>query len=146
MRNRILMRFSDGIRTFFRGIHAQKNMRHLLVLANDAAAYHSSAEWHTALSQINTILSKEKCKIQHELDYWNSCGSDFSKLRSRLKADTPRRLRVCIPNALADIVFPKSFFTYTIKYLYICCQYREFFFELFPEMPYELFGKQIRRR
>lgn len=140
--------FISSISTFYRGLRAQSDMKHLLLLSLDAENLSASAEWKTSLKQINALLEKEKTIIQREIASLEKCTTNkkvFLQMRNSLISDSHRRLRVCIPNQLADIVFPRSFIRYTIKYIRLCCEYSEFWTELFPAIPRELIGKQIRR-
>jgi hypothetical protein len=147
MQNWIQAHFSTPIQTFFRGLRATKNMHNLLILVNDADSYRANADWNTALQKINEILVKEKAAIQREIDSLAKCKTEaLRNMQHGLRADAPRRLRVCIPNRLADTVFPRSILTYTFKYIRVCGgAYSQFFYELFPEIPHELVSKQIRR-
>lgn len=136
------------IRTFYRGLRAKRDMEHLLLLARDAENLSASAEWKTSLKQINDLLEKEKAIIKREITSLEKCTTNkkvFLQMRNSLISDSHRRLRVCITNHLADIVFPRSFIRYTIKYIRLCCEYSEFWTELFPAIPMELLDKQIRR-
>ena len=133
---------------FYRGLRAKRDMRHLLILAGDAESLVASAEWRDALWKVLALLDAEKESIRREKSSLERCESNkvlFLQMLDSLLRDTPRRLRYRIPHALADVVLPTSYIRYTIKYIRLCCTYREFWNELFPNLPYEVIDKQIRR-
>lgn len=133
---------------FYRGLRAKRDMRNLLILDGDAESLVARAEWRDALQKVSTLLDEERESIRRETSSLERCESNkalFLRMRDSLLRDAPRRLRYRIPHALADVLFPTSYIRYTIKYIRLCCAYREFWNELFPNLPYEVIDKQIRR-
>ncbi len=114
-----LNRIAEFPKVFMRGLHAQKNMEDLLFLMDAADGVHLDQHRQEALAHV----------------------------LSSIKYARENKTKLVISLNDAESIFPLACLRFITERIKVCNgEYMKFMRELFPDVPSEVFSRQIRRR